>query len=286
MSIPAESEDISTGTVNCFVLLKDGVVVGVDSRTSSTRLDKETNKEYRVLKTDEAEKVKVIGPGVLLTSCGNVDRKFALWDYLKKMKRTVNCFVLLKDGIIVGVDSRSYSSRKDNETNKEYRVLATDDGKKVKKPYHVWESREKFVAYYMGDGEMMERYTKDTNDPFYAIGSGSGFEKLTWGKTDDSDSVVIAVSEALVNVSLEDPCYRGLLRMRWVDERNYYKHQSTSNRCHAQITDNTDLSNDYFDHLCRLIKNYDPEDLRFTSIIRFKNAKNKEKKNLNSHDAC
>ncbi|KAL3613881.1 hypothetical protein CASFOL_041955 [Castilleja foliolosa] len=86
---------------------------------------------------------------------------------------TVNCFVLLKDGIVVGVDSRSYSSRKENETNKEYRVLATEDGKKVKK----------FVAYYMEDGEMMERYTKDTKDKFYAIGSGSGFEKLTWGKT-------------------------------------------------------------------------------------------------------
>ncbi|KAL3613895.1 hypothetical protein CASFOL_041969 [Castilleja foliolosa] len=89
MSIPAESEDISTGTVNCFVLLKDGVIVGVDSRSSSTRLDEETNKEYRVLKKDVAEKLKVIGPGVVLTTCGNVGRKLALWKYLQEMEISV-----------------------------------------------------------------------------------------------------------------------------------------------------------------------------------------------------
>ncbi|KAL3613899.1 hypothetical protein CASFOL_041973 [Castilleja foliolosa] len=82
-----------------------------------------------------------------------------------------------------------------------------------------------FIAFELGDNIEEKQSYSDINDPFHAIGSGSGIGKLAWrrqiaSKTmDDRDSVAMAVKEVLVSACMDDPCCGGLLRLRWVGKR-------------------------------------------------------------------
>ncbi|KAL3613896.1 hypothetical protein CASFOL_041970 [Castilleja foliolosa] len=69
-----------------------------------------------------------------------------------------------------------------------------------------------FIAFELGDNIEEKQSYSDINDPFHAIGSGSGIGKLAWrrqiaSKTmDDGDSVAMDVKEALVSACMDDPC--------------------------------------------------------------------------------